>query len=128
MEIIEGIATEGKDRSAAHAGGGVLWRGLSHAHMLGHSLVGSGVRLAFSSDPSVETLDVLAGFYAAVTRTRRVADFVALSRDSLTVPPDELPEIMAIMTVVDGTVRYVASSGSDVSNSSSPSSGGASDS
>jgi hypothetical protein len=66
--------------------------------------VDSGVRLALGFDAPVETLDVLAGVYAAVTRTRRVADFVALSRDSLTVPPEELPEIMVIMTVIDGTV------------------------
>lgn len=34
-----------------------------------------------------ETLVVLAGIYG------RVVDFVALSRDPLTVPPDDLPEI-----------------------------------
>jgi predicted amidohydrolase YtcJ len=127
------------------------------------SLVDSGARLAFGSDAPVETLDVLAGIHAAVTRKRpdepdrapsypeesltveealraysagpayasgeegtkgvlapgRVADFVVLSRDPLEVTPDELPQIEVEMTVVGGSVRYDASSGSNPSKASS---------
>jgi predicted amidohydrolase YtcJ len=57
-----------------------------------------------------------------------LGDFVALSRDPLTVGPDELPEIRVEMTVVGGTVRYSASSGSGSSSSSSSASRSSSDS
>ncbi len=49
-----------------------------------------------------------------------VADFVALSRDPFAVAPDELPEIQVALTVVDGAVRYSASSASGSSSDSSP--------
>ncbi len=132
------------------------------------SLLKSGARLAFGSDAPVETLDVMAGIHAAVTRRRReqpqreswypeealtvdeavraytmgpayasgeegmkgmlapgrLADFVALSRNPMDAPPEELPEITVEMTVVGGVVRYAGSSGSNASNSASSAPGG----
>lgn len=114
------------------------------------SLLRCGTPLAFGSDAPVETLDVLAGIYAAVTRKRPgepdraawypeerltpeesvraytqgaayavgeeklrgilapgyLADFVALSGDLLSAPPEEIPAIRVAMTVVGGVVRY----------------------
>jgi predicted amidohydrolase YtcJ len=130
------------------------------------SLRRCGTRLAFGSDAPVETPDVLAGIYAAVTRKRRdepdrapwhpqeslgaeeavcaytegaafaggvedvagglapgyLADFVTLSRDPRTAPPDELPGIRVMTTVVGGVIRYSASSVLSSSSSSSSSS------
>jgi predicted amidohydrolase YtcJ len=130
------------------------WGGRSRYAYAFRSLLRCGTRLTFGSDAPVETLDVLAGIHAAVTRMRReephrpawypeesltveeavraytegpayaageetikgrlapgyVADFVALSEDPLAVPPDRLPDIRVMLTVVGGVVRYSASS------------------
>ncbi len=47
-----------------------------------------------------------------------VADFVALSEDPLAVPPDRLPALRVMLTVVDGVVRYSASSGTRLPSAS----------
>ena len=127
------------------------------------SLRQHGIALAFGSDAPVETLDVLAGLYAAVTRKRqeepgrapwypeealtieeaacaytvggayaageeaikgrlapgRLADFVVLSADPLAIPPEELPQVAVVMTVVGGAVRYSSSSTSSAPPGSS---------
>jgi len=49
----------------------------------------------------------------------RVADFVVLSRDPFSAPPEALGDIRAELTVVGGEVCYDASSGSNASDSSS---------
>lgn len=139
------------------------WGGRSRYAYAFRSLLHSGARLTFGSDAPVETLDVLAGIHAAVTRKRRdephhpawhpeealtvedavraytdgpayaageeaikgrlapgcVADFVALSEDPLAVPPDRLPDIRVMLTVVGGVVRYSASSGTRFPSASS---------